>query len=77
MSASPYLLGGGGLAIWSIGDITIPGFGVVRSDSESDFFIEAGVGVVLNRLILQAKYVNIFSEGSSISYIPFTVGVKF
>ena len=77
MSASPYLLGGGGLAIWSIGDITIPGFGVSMSDSESDFFIEAGVGVVLNRLFLQAKYVNIFSEGSSISYIPFTLGVKF
>ncbi|MCH7691602.1 MAG: outer membrane beta-barrel protein [candidate division Zixibacteria bacterium] len=77
MSASPYLLGGGGLAIWSIGDITIPGFGVVRSDSESDFFIEAGVGVVLNHLFLQVKYVNIFSKGSSISYIPLTVGVKF
>ena len=75
-SSNPFLLGGVGLSIYSISDLSV-GTVTVEFDSESDIFIEVGGGVEFNKFFAQIKYVNIFAEGISISYIPFTVGVKF
>lgn len=81
MSANPFLLGGFGMAIYTISDLTYddPGLGTVTVSfsSETDLFIEIGGGVEFNQFFLEGRYVNIFSEGSSISYIPFSLGVKF
>jgi len=77
MSANPFVLGGVGLAIESVSDLTIAGLGTFSFDSESDVFIEVGGGAEFNKFFIMGRYVNIFSSGSSISYLPITVGVKF
>ncbi len=77
MSTNPFVLGGVGLAIASISDLTIAGLGTFSFDSESKMFVEVGGGVEFNKFFVQGRYVNIFTEGSSISYLPITVGVKF
>jgi len=76
MSSNPYLMGGTGLAIENRSDLTI-GATTFTFDSETDVFIEVGGGVEFNKFFIQAKFVDIFTEGSSTTYVPLTVGLKF
>jgi len=81
---NPYFFGGLGLAIQKISDSTYEIYGdtlvnrgLVSYDTETNALIEIGGGVEFNEFFIQGRFVNIFASGSSISYIPFTVGVKF
>ena len=77
MSTNPFVLGGVGLGIAKASDLTVTGVGTFVGDSESKAFIEVGGGAEFNKFFILGRYVSIFTSGSSISYIPITVGVKF
>ena len=78
----PYGIFGIGFYIRSISDITISGLGTVKGDSETDFGIGVGGGVGFKfaknmAFFGEAQFNNIFSEGSSTTYIPFKVGIMY
>jgi len=75
--ANPYMLAGVGIGVVSLSDLTISGAGTISADSESKFFVEVGGGVEFSKVFIQAKFVNIFTEGSSVTYFPITLGVMY
>lgn len=77
-SAKPYLLGGVGLYNGKAEVKSSFGSG---SSSDSNLGIQAGGGLQFQlsgfSTFLEARYVNVFSDGSSTQWIPITFGVKF
>ncbi|MDQ3698181.1 MAG: porin family protein [Gemmatimonadota bacterium] len=73
-AASPYLLAGPGIYN---GKLTCDGC----PDGSTKFALQGGGGVQFNlsgmTTNLEAKYVNVFTEGSSTSFIPVTFGINF
>lgn len=76
-SANPYLLGGIGMANLSFSDLTYQGQLWLKGESETDFAVEIGGGVDFDRFFVQGKFVNVFTEGSDLTFIPFSFGLKF
>ena len=73
---SPFIFGGGGLAVLSWSDITTPlGSGPV--ESQNKFYFEVGGGVTFTQFFVKVKYVSISTDGSSIGFAPVSVGMKF
>jgi opacity protein-like surface antigen len=81
MPARPYVLGGLGFAHLSISDIEYEG-GSMSFDSETKFYFNIGGGVdfkitPVSSLFVQARWINIATEGDATAMIPITVGMKF
>ena len=82
---SPYLTAGVGSASLSVSDLKVTFQGgavgnVPGVKSETKFSANAGGGVELNfgvSLYLEAKYTWIFTEGSTDTYIPVSLGITF
>lgn len=74
-TTNPYLIGGIGISVASISDLKLSRFSPISTDSETNFLVEVGGGIEFAKIFIQAKFVNIFAKGSSISYIPITLGV--
>jgi hypothetical protein len=72
---SPYLIAGVGMFSSKFSG------GGGSSDSETDFGAQGGVGISFGlaglSAGLEAKYVNIFSDGDNLSWIPITVRINF
>lgn len=77
--ARPYLIGGAGLfnvkASVNVGGNTV-------EDSETKFAAGGGLGLAFpigsdSRLFLEGRYVSVFTDTRSTSFIPLTVGVTF
>ncbi len=68
----------GGLGYYSVKvDITIPGIGS-GSATESDIGVNGGAGIKFaGRLFVEGRFHNVFSEGSSTTFVPVVVGVSF
>jgi opacity protein-like surface antigen len=78
---TPYVLGGAGLARVSISDVETPS-GTVEFQSSNELYFNIGVGTEFAaspaiNLFVQARWVNIATEGESTTMIPFTAGIKF
>lgn len=71
--ATPFILLGAGVAIVSISDITVPGFGTLEGDSETEIFVKLGFGMELRRLFFKAEFANVFTEGSNVNFLPLTL----
>jgi opacity protein-like surface antigen len=75
----PYVLGGVGF-FNSKGSYEAAGISV-ESESSTDLGIQAGAGLNFNlsgfSTFLEAKYVNVFGDGSSANWIPITFGIRF
>ncbi len=73
---SLYLLGGAGLYRTEVtGGDDLPDFG---DTSNTDFAVQGGAGFGFGPgLFVEAKYVNIFTDNSSTSMIPITLGIRF
>ncbi|HSJ05118.1 MAG TPA: outer membrane beta-barrel protein [Longimicrobiales bacterium] len=70
---TPYIIGGLGIYNQSITDSDF--------DSETDFGINVGGGINvplqgIRGIFVEARYHNIFTEGSSTSFIPITLGLR-
>ena len=79
---TPFLVGGAGLAMLSISDVSDGTFSVPVSYDATKVYFEFGAGVEFKagpafNMFLMGKYVNIATEGESLSYVPVTLGVKF
>jgi len=74
----PYLIGGGGM-YRSKASFSVLGFS--GSATSTDPGIQAGAGFDFKlsgfSTFLEAKFVNIFSDGNSTTYVPITFGVRF
>jgi hypothetical protein len=74
----PYLLFGGGIYR---SKETSEVAGVEGSTTGSDGGIQGGLGLSFKlsgfNTFLEARYVNVFSEGNSTNYLPITFGVRF
>ena len=74
----PYLLLGGGM-YRTKSSVSIAG--VSSSSTSTDPGIQGGLGISFNlsgfSTFLEAKYVNIFGDGSSSNFVPVTFGVRF
>jgi hypothetical protein len=72
-----YVLAGGGLYSYKLHGDDVPS-GV--DDSQSDFGISGGAGFNVRvgaiGLFIEARFHNVFTEGSNIQYVPVTVGVR-
>ena len=74
----PYLLAGGGMYrtkfTSSIGSVS-------NTSTSTDPGIQGGVGVSFNlsgfSTFLEARYVNVFRDGSSMNFVPIAFGVRF
>lgn len=75
-SFKPVLLAGIGLASTEI-DISIAGFSARLSPKETDFYYNLGAGLDMHHFTFQVRYVSVSSEGDAISFMPFTIGMKF
>jgi opacity protein-like surface antigen len=81
----PFFLGGLGMAIASVSDFTVSGGGEsisVPGVSETKLYFNFGAGIEFAvsptmNAFLQGRYVSIMTEGSSITFMPFTIGLKF
>ena len=75
----PYVLGGvgfyNGKSSGKVGGVSISG------SSSTDLGVQAGAGINFQlsgfATFVEAKFVNVFGDGSSVSFIPITFGVKF
>lgn len=71
IGVKPYLSGGVGVYNSKTGDF----------DGETDLGINGGVGLEFSltgmSTFLEARYVNVFSEGGSSAFIPITFGIMF
>jgi Outer membrane protein beta-barrel domain len=77
----PFFLVGAGMAKLSASDLESGAF-TVGFPEETDFYFNAGAGVEFKvgpkaNLFVQARYVDVMSEGEATAFIPFTVGLKF
>lgn len=74
----PYVLGGVGF--WN-SKVSASSGGITGSTSSSDLGIQAGAGINFQlsgfSTFLEAKFVNVFGDGNSVSWIPITFGFKF
>ena len=74
----PYVLFGGGMYR---SENTSEVAGVESSQTGSDGGIQGGLGLSFKlsgfSTFLEARYVNVFSEGNSTNYVPITFGVRF
>ena len=77
-SARPYLLGGGGFYRLKA---AASAFGVGVSTTDTKGGVQGGAGIEFKlsgmSTFLEAKYVNVFSDGGSTNWIPITFGIKF
>jgi opacity protein-like surface antigen len=82
---SPYLVGGLGMAAISAKDITFTdddGSQTLETESETKVYFEVGAGFEIASgeamsFFVQGRYVSVSTEGSSSSFLPFTVGLRF
>jgi len=82
---SPYLTGGIGLASISMSDVTVkvpgqPDVPVTTPSAETKTTANLGAGVNFNlgiSLFIEAKYTWIFTDNTSSTYVPVTLGVTF
>ena len=79
---SPFFLGGLGIGSAHISDLTIPGAGTVPGDSETKLYFNIGAGLDIQSsptmaIVVEARYINVATSGSSISFLPITVGLRF
>lgn len=76
----PYVLGGVGFYNGKGSDVTV-GAITVKAESSTDLGVQAGAGINFNlsgfSTFVEAKFVNVFGDGSSSSWIPITFGFKF
>lgn len=75
-SFKPVLIAGIGLASSKL-EATINGTPQGVPLTESDFYYNLGAGIDLSNFTFQVRYVSISSEGSTITFMPFTIGLKF
>jgi hypothetical protein len=76
MGGAFYLLGGAGLFRQ---EVTSDDEGPDLGDTDgTDFAVQGGLGLNFSRgLFAEAKFVNIFTEGSATQFVPITVGIRF
>lgn len=80
---SPYVTGGAGITSFSTSDLTVQYQGTpvaaTKPDSQTKFSANLGIGTELDlvavKLYLEARYTWIFTEGSTSTYIPVSLGV--
>lgn len=81
---SPYVTGGVGMTAFSYSDLTVKYQGQVllnipKPESQTKFSTNLGAGIDVNlavvKLYLEARYTWIFTEGSTSTYIPVSLGV--
>lgn len=75
-SFKPVLIAGIGLATTER-DISLGGFSANLSPKETDFYYNLGVGLDMHHFTFQVRYVSVSSDGDAISFMPFTIGMKF
>lgn len=77
-TVKPYVLGGLGLYN---SKVSVSGFGESASESSNDIGIQVGGGLTFQlsgfSTFVEAKYVNVFTEGSSTNWIPVSFGIRF
>jgi opacity protein-like surface antigen len=83
----PFVLGGLGFARMSMTDLEgsnplIASFNEFKPEAQTDVYFNVGAGVELKtapmwNMFLQVRYVSVATEGSSSSFIPVSLGVKF
>ncbi len=82
---SPYLVGGLGMASASFKEITFTdddGSQTIDFDGETKLYFEIGAGFEIASgqamsFFVQGRYVSISTEGSSTTFIPLTLGLRF
>lgn len=79
---SPFVFGGAGMGNAKITDVTIPGFGTIKGDSETKVYFNFGGGLDIvssdaMSFFVKASFVSVATSGSAVTYIPFTAGVRF
>lgn len=83
---SPYLIGGLGMASVSFKDITGDSAGTsftrTPPDGTTKMYFEVGAGLEFGgsesmAFFVQGRYVSVSTEGSSSTFIPLTVGIRF
>lgn len=83
---SPYLIGGLGMASISFKDITGDSAGTsftrTPPDGTTKLYFEVGAGLEFGSsdamaFFVQGRYVSVATEGSSSTFIPLTVGIRF
>ncbi len=82
---SPYVTGGAGITSFSYSDLTVRYQGipipVPKPESQTKFSANLGIGTELDlavvKVYLEARYTWIFTEGSTSTYIPVSLGVTF
>ena len=76
----PYVLGGVGVQNGKSSG-TVAGVNLDDSDSATDLHVQGGAGVNFQlsgfTTFVEAKYVNVFGDPNSFSYIPITFGFRF
>jgi hypothetical protein len=76
----PYVLGGVGMQN-SKSSGKVLGVDIGNSASSTDLHVQGGAGVNFQlagfTTFVEAKYVNVFGNGSSLSYVPITFGFRF
>lgn len=73
---TPVLLGGIGLATNEKGS-NLGGVALDVTEKDTDFYYDLGGGIEFRRFTFHIRYVSASANGTTISYLPFTVGVKF
>lgn len=71
-----YLIGGAGMFRNEVtADDDAPDF---EETNNTDFAVQGGVGFNFGPgLFLEGKFVNVFTEGNSMQFVPITVGIRF
>jgi hypothetical protein len=79
---SPYVIGGIGLGIATIGDRVSPGFTGFWGDEETKVYFNFGAGVDFSSkrtsaVFIEARYVTVSTSGWAVTYVPISLGIKF
>jgi hypothetical protein len=76
---NPYLFAGLGWTYMEVLPLTTPARGTQRFESAEGVYLEAGAGVELNWVFLQAKVVRVVKQyvGDRLTHFPFSVGLRF
>jgi hypothetical protein len=76
----PYVLAGVGMQNSKVSG-SVPGTNLDATVSSTDLHVQGGAGVNFQlsgfTTFVEAKYVNVFGDGSSLNYIPITFGFRF
>ncbi len=76
-----YLVGGGGVHHFRDFDFRTSSTSTTQFDNETKFGVNGGAGISFGfgatDLFVEARYVNVFTDGSDAQYVPIVLGLRF